>query len=182
MAVLVIALICGVVVGVATGGRVRNLGRLRYRAWPVLIAAAGTQVLLGDLPGPGRWGLAVIDCGAVVAWSWLNRTSGRWMSGLDLFGLGVVLNALVMAANRGMPVSRAGLASAGLSPKMDVARGHLYKHVIMTAHTRIRFLGDVIPLAPLRTVMSAGDVLMLAGIVITIGVGTHADTDVPLAA
>lgn len=78
--------------------------------------------------------------------------------------LGLAANALVMAANAGMPVSRASLAAAGFSPGMDVARDDLYKHTAMTVHTHLAFLGDAVPVRLLHTVVSAGDIVMLVGL------------------
>jgi Family of unknown function (DUF5317) len=73
---------------------------------------------------------------------------------------------MVIAANRGMPVSAGALRSAGLSPAMDVAHGHLFKHVAMSGSTHLAYLADRIPL--LVGVLSAGDVVMLIGIAVTI--------------
>ncbi len=47
---------------------------------------------------------------------------------------------------------------------MDVARGHLDKHVTMSSHTRLSVLGDIIPVHLARIVLSPGDVIILAGI------------------
>jgi hypothetical protein len=83
--------------------------------------------------------------------------------GFGLVAVGVACNALAIAANGGMPVSAGALADAGLS-HINVTRGHFYKHVLMTAHTYLRWFGDIIPLRLVRTVASPGDVLMLIGI------------------
>jgi hypothetical protein len=78
----------------------------------------------------------------------------------------VVLNAIVMAVNGGMPVSRFALVAAGFPKTMNVAQGHFYKHTAMTDLTRLRLLGDIIPFHLARTVLSPGDLLMLMGIAV----------------
>jgi hypothetical protein len=164
MAILIVAILSGYVLGRGTGGRLSNLGQMTWRAWPLLLLAVGTQMLLGDLPGAFRWAVAVADCLAVATWCGLNRPAGRRLAGSDICGLGVGLNALVMAANGGMPVSRSALGAAGLSTRMNVAHGHLYKHLAMTARSHLRWLGDIIPVPWVHTVLSGGDVFMLVGV------------------
>jgi hypothetical protein len=72
-----------------------------------------------------------------------------------------------------MPVSRWALVEAHLSGITNVTKGHLYKHVPMTAHTSLRALGDIIPVGVVRTVVSIGDVAMLVGIAITVALATR---------
>jgi hypothetical protein len=45
-----------------------------------------------------------------------------------------------------------------------VDQGHLWKHVPATAETEVAWLGDVIPVAPARSVISVGDVFLLGGV------------------
>lgn len=173
MTVMLAALAAGGLAGLALGGRLSNLGRVRIRSWPVLVAAVVVQASLGLVPGPARWILALGCCGAVV--TWCARNLGRsWLcAGLVLVGSGVVVNATVMAANRGMPVSAPALAAAGMPRNMDVAQGHLYKHVAMTDRTTLAQLGDFIPLRPARSVLSPGDLAMLAGIAVVTAAATE---------
>jgi hypothetical protein len=84
----------------------------------------------------------------------------------------VVFNATVMALNAGMPVSAPALAEAGLRKSMDVARGDFYKHTAMTGHTTLAWLGDTVPFHFAHTVLSPGDLLMLAGIATVIWAAT----------
>jgi uncharacterized membrane protein (Fun14 family) len=97
---------------------------------------------------------------------WLNRKE----SALLVVLVGAFLNFLVMLANGGrMPVSLEA-AEAVLDPYyVEILRnGTLYgKHAIMTAHTHLAFLGDIIPLAKpyyKQQVISIGDVVESIGI------------------
>jgi len=167
MVVMAVALLIGCMGGWATGGSLSHLATFRARAWPLLAQAVLLEAVLGLTSGPLRTVLAVGACLTVAGWCAIDSTQARrFPYGQGLIGLGIVLNATVMALNSGMPVSASALAAAGLSKTMDVARGHLYKHTAMTVHTRLRLLGDVVPLRLVRTVLSPGDLLMLAGILV----------------
>jgi hypothetical protein len=164
MAVMAAALLVGCIGGWATGGSIARLACLRVRAWPALLAALGLEACLGATSGPLRPTIAVTACLAVACWCAANSRRGQLCYGPGLIGSGVVLNATVMALNGGMPVSAAALAAAGFPRSLDVAQGHLYKHVAMTSHSRLGLLGDVLPFHLARMVLSPGDLLMLAGI------------------
>jgi hypothetical protein len=113
----------------------------------------------------------VLASHAVVAvWLTVNAVSqGGWRrAGIVAALLGWLLNLAVMLPNGGMPVSRAAMVEAGSVPA-DVTDGNLSKHVLLTDDTVLGALGDVHPLAPLRVVYSAGDVLLLAGLVVILG-------------
>jgi hypothetical protein len=45
------------------------------------------------------------------------------------------------------------------------------KHVAADEHTRLRSLGDIIPVAPIGKVVSVGDIVLLAGTAHLIAVG-----------
>ncbi len=173
MVVLVLAVVAGAVAGIVTGGRLAALTRFRLRAWPLVVAALAAEVSLGALPAEFRWLVAVAGSSAVVVWSLRNRQGATGKAPLDLIATGTALNSIAMAANGGMPVSRWALRHAGLGGHFDVTHGHLYKHVAMTAGTHLRALGDVIPLAPGRMVLSAGDVVMLVGVALLVRAGTR---------
>ena len=86
--------------------------------------------------------------------------------GAVLVLVGWVMNATVILANRGMPVE----AAAARWMDWDPARDRLSKHVTMTSMTRLRFLGDIfrVNLLVERTVISVGDVFLLAGFAVAI--------------
>jgi hypothetical protein len=167
MVIMAAALIAGCVAGLAAGGSLTRLAGARVRAWPVLVAAVVIEACLGATSDPLRTVLAVTACLGVVGWCAANRgPERRFPYGHGLISTGVVLNAVVMAVNGGMPVSRFALAAAGFPKTMNVAEGHFYKHTAMTDLTRLRLLGDIIPFHMARTVLSPGDLLMLMGIAV----------------
>jgi hypothetical protein len=153
--VLIAPPVAGLVAGYLLGGRLAGFRDVRIRAlWLVWLAAAVQFAQLrmgGSLGGPM---LAVVFA---IVLTWLGVNLVRWPVAIRwagvVVGLGAALNGLVIALNGRMPFSYAGGGPAGETPK-NVAAG---------AHTRLAFLGDVMPIAPLHVLISAGDILIAAG-------------------
>lgn len=159
----------GTAVGLARGGRLRRLLALRLRAAPLAFACLGAQLALGagggSPPPVLRDAVVVASYAGIGLWLVLNARSQR--DGLRLafvvLAVGWLLNVVPMALNDGMPVSAAALRAAGASGE-EVDEGNLWKHVPATSSTEAAWLGDVIPVAPARAVISVGDVVLLAGV------------------
>jgi hypothetical protein len=77
--------------------------------------------------------------------------------GAAVIGAGSFLNFVVIAANGGMPVDAAQLASVGGAFPTDGL------HLALSPSTRLGEFADVIILAPFRAAYSVGDVLIAAG-------------------
>jgi hypothetical protein len=92
--------------------------------------------------------------------------------GTGLVAVGLLANALVVGLNGAMPVSDAALGRAGVSTQ-DIVSGEDPRHELAGQGTRLRSVGDVIPVAlPLRPeVVSPGDVLVAAGLAQLVVVG-----------
>ncbi|MCS6867715.1 DUF5317 domain-containing protein [Thermus sp.] len=90
----------------------------------------------------------------------------RHLRSLYLVLLGLSLNTLAIFANGGhMPVSLAALERAGVEGWEEVLKTRADAvHTLLEEGTRLPFLGDVIPLPPLRKAVSPGDLFILAGI------------------
>ncbi|WP_460388465.1 DUF5317 domain-containing protein [Thermus thalpophilus] len=90
----------------------------------------------------------------------------RHLKSLYLVMVGLLLNTAVIFANGGhMPVSAEALRRAGLGDFTPIVKtkGDAV-HALLDETTRLPFLGDVIPLPPLRKVVSPGDLFILLGI------------------
>ena len=73
-------------------------------------------------------------------------------------------NAVPIAANGRMPHTEAAVRAAAMTPA-QLARGATSpKHVDADATTRLLWLGDVIPVRPIRMVVSPGEVVLLLGV------------------
>jgi hypothetical protein len=170
-----VALVGAVGAGYALGGRWSAITSIRLR-WRRLVVAAVLAQAGGSLVGvlgvgdPRRAyvvGLAVsAGCAAVFCACNLR------VSGVPLVTLGLVSNAVVVAANGAMPVSIVAALHARV-PIVDIAAGRDDRHEIAGLDTTWRSLGDVIPVPlPVRPeVVSPGDVLVAAGLAELVAVG-----------
>lgn len=87
------------------------------------------------------------------------------VAGVPLVALGLISNAIVVTLNGAMPVSIFAASRAGVST-LSIATGNDPRHTIAGIGSRLRTLGDVIPV-PLPVapeVVSPGDVLVAAGL------------------
>jgi uncharacterized protein DUF5317 len=80
------------------------------------------------------------------------------LPGMVLAALGLALNLLVISANGAMPVATGAI---GISPQVQDSG---FKHEWLNESTNLPWLADIIPVRPIRSVLSVGDVLLAAGI------------------
>src|SRR5690606_28481780 len=93
----------------------------------------------------------------VVTWLVLNRR----LPGVAFVAVGLVMNAVVMAANGAMPVGPEAMNALGLGD-LEVPPG---KHTLLTEDTRLPWLADIVPIPPLRSIISAGDIVLAVDLV-----------------
>ncbi len=168
MSLAVVVLVGAVLAGVAVGGSWRRLAslplqRLELVVLAVLAQAGGAVVgLLGVADESTSYvvGLAV---SAALALAFCFRNAR--VAGVPLVTLGLVLNAVVVGANGAMPVSIVAAYHARV-PIVAIAAGTDARHEIAGDGTALPWLGDVVPVPlPLRPeVVSAGDILVVAGL------------------
>ena len=154
--------------GLLLGGSVDRFSRLPLRRRELIWVAAGAQVAAAVGGGPlypiGLAASAVL----VAAFLALNRG----LRGTGLLALGLICNAVVVGLNGAMPVSASAAARAGTTTQA-LRTGRDQRHNLAGPTTRLRRLGDVIPVPfPVRPeVVSAGDVLVAAGLAQLVLVG-----------
>jgi hypothetical protein len=160
--------VCSIVVALVAarlaGGRLSAVERLPVHGLMLLLLALAI-LFLGEvlgwlgLPAGPLYALALGLSGLLVGCFMLVNHS---VTGTGLIAAGLFLNALVVGLNGAMPVSAYAAARAGVGTAA-VADG---RHEAANSHTRLRLLGDTIPVAlPLRPeVDSVGDLLAAAGL------------------
>ena len=149
----------GLLLGWGLGGALRNLALVEVRLWQVFPAALALQVV--PLPESSYLPFVVL----VVSYVFLiGVTTLNWrLRGFPLILVGLVLNAVPIFINQGMPVSAEAVVAAGGSVD-EVPRGPGSKHHLSTGEDDLTSLGDVIAVrAPFRAVVSVGDLLMYSG-------------------
>jgi hypothetical protein len=166
MLILVVAIVAGLGAGYALGGRLRNLENLKLRmSWLVILALTIQFVIFSPLGEPfGEAGVIVlhlVSYALLIAFAIVN-----WRDiGLRVAGLGITLNAIVIAANGGfMPASRTALEFAGFAVSTEPHNNS----VLADDGVRLLFLGDIMSVphwVPLiANVFSVGDLLITVGV------------------
>jgi hypothetical protein len=160
-----IAVALGLVAGVAAGARPTGAAGARTRWWPVAVAGMSLQAVTVVADLRGALGLAAVLASfvALAAFAVANLA----ITGMRLVLLGLTLNLTSMVVNGGMPVRGEALVRAGLVEPADVGRVDLGpKRHLETEDDPAPGLGDVLPVAPLRQVLSVGDVALAAGLAV----------------
>ena len=159
MRLTVFALVLAVGTGYVLGGRLARLAAVRIRLpW---LAFAGIALQLAPVAGTAGYVVLLASFAMLLAFTGLNIRA----AGFVLIAVGLVLNCAVIAANRGMPVTRSALVSSGqASLYEDLLRNGGTKHHLATDDELFPFLGDVIPIGPpVRQAVSIGDLWVYAG-------------------
>src|SRR5712692_3774817 len=162
----------GVVLGLAAGGSLSNLARLKFR-WPwFLVGAVVIREVVTFTPlsrVEGAQYVYVVSLALIVIWTvWhLKRLPGVW-----LVTAGALCNLIVVAANGGrMPVS-VDIAKAQLGGVL-FQRGTIGQYTLMGPDTHLGFLGDWLSVWPLPQAYSPGDLLIAMGLALVILVAMH---------
>jgi hypothetical protein len=168
MGLAVVVLVLAVAAAVATGGRWRRLADLHLQARGLVVAAVVAQVggaLFGiaGFADARRAYVVGLALSAICALAFCARN--LHVPGVTLVSAGLVANATVVALNGAMPVSIVAAYHARV-PIGAISAGTDSRHEIAGIGTRLRWLGDVVPVPlPVRPeVVSAGDVLVAAGL------------------
>jgi hypothetical protein len=147
-----------------TGGRLGRLLELRLRAAWAALAALALQVGITTLAPAGSTSLHELLHAASYVLAGICIAANRRLSGLPILALGAVLNSIAIAANHGvMPASERAMRIAGLAPADHFANS------APVAHPHLLALGDIVPVPgpwPLGNVISIGDVLIVAGLLV----------------
>ncbi len=171
---LIIAVVLGLVLGLAARGDILNLARVQLR-WPgvifiALILRIATEWAIGaEIGAIAALRLPLFTVGFVLllAGLWVNRRQ----PGMSLAFVGILANAVAIVANGGfMPIWEPSLVAAGFSAS-DVAPNGFHVLISSTdldAAFLIQgvLLGDIVPLpVPLiANVISLGDLFLTAGL------------------
>jgi Family of unknown function (DUF5317) len=163
MILIVLAALCTLTVPL-TGGHLSRLADVRLRGLWVPILALAIQVVIVTLAPGGNETLHAVTHVATYVLLGVFLVLNRGLSGIWIIGAGAAMNGLAILVNGGvMPASETAQRIAGL--KLG-AGFHNSAHL---AHPLLAWLGDVIPWpGPLPNVLSIGDCLIFAGMVVVL--------------
>jgi Family of unknown function (DUF5317) len=167
MLLIASVLVIAVLLGYVAGGRLRALEQLRLRWW--WLAPLGLLMQLAPLPLHGHVdkqvsvGLLIASYPVLLAFVWRNIR----LPGLPLMFIGLAMNLLVISVNDGMPVTRHALEASGQGNLLqDLIHHGGAKHHLAGPDDALLPLADVIAIGPpVRQVVSAGDLVVYAGLV-----------------
>ena len=155
-----------------TGGRLARLGDLRLRRGGLALAAIALQVLVVSVAPRGLAGLHeilhVASYGLLAAFGWANRR----VTGVPVVLAGGALNLLAIVANGGVMPTDPDVAAAAAN---HAAAGE-FLNSVPVADARLGFLGDVLATPaslPLHNVYSAGDVVIVLGLLVIVHAACH---------
>ncbi len=167
-----VGLVIGLLVGFLRKGSLRGLAEYRFTCIWLLFGTLLIQILIF----PWVLGTVVIEraTGVLHVTSYVLATAFLLANVRYFWPIlpGLVLNLLVIIANAGfMPSSSVALRRAGEHATADAllssADGTLANIRLMTEHTRLNLLGDILWVpewVPLATAFSVGDVLIALGV------------------
>jgi hypothetical protein len=168
---VIYAIPLALLVGRLQGGRIERLADLGFRWWWLAVGGFVAQLLLfstplGRLAGDAAPGLYVASTVAVL----LAVLANLHLPGIKLVALGAASNLAAILANGGyMPADPRALEFAGLSPAAEGV-----SNSIVSTNPALGFLTDIFAAPdwlPFANVFSIGDVLIAAGIAMTIVAG-----------
>ncbi|HUH07231.1 MAG TPA: DUF5317 domain-containing protein [Egibacteraceae bacterium] len=160
MSLVLLTVVAAMAIGYVVGGRLANMASVSLRGTWLLAVAVAAQGILAAVSGAGGPvtsvgpALLLTSHAALLGFMWRNR----WLPGMPLIFIGIVMNIAVIAANGAMPVSREAILA--ISPDAAFDPG---KHRILEDGDRLTFLADLYPVRPIRAVISLGDVLLAVG-------------------
>ncbi len=160
-------ILLSVLAGYLVGGRLRGFERLRLKYWWLAPVGLGLQALpLPDARHGTDFLVRMGVLGASYVLLLLFAGVNIRITGMPLLLVGLTLNAAVVIANGGMPVSRHALEVSGQTEVLKLLTADEgAKHHLMTSADRLTPLADVIPIPPpIRQVASVGDVFVYAGL------------------
>jgi hypothetical protein len=155
------------VIGFLAGGRLSGFEGVQVRWWGLAIIGLAVQFV--PLPeGEGGPDLVVRTIVLAISYGLLLTFAIRnvRLPGVALILVGLAMNAAVIVANGGMPVSAEALRTSDQTEVLnDLEQAGADKHHLETEGDVLTPLGDVIGVpSPIAQAVSVGDILVYAGL------------------
>jgi hypothetical protein len=165
---LILAVAVGIIVGLARGGSFANLSRTQLHGVPLVFAGVVLQIASTIAERADLTWLPLALVLGSFALTFGFAALNRRLPGMTLIAIGALMNFIVIAANGGMPVSLDALDRAGLGNPFEGGAVTKGAHHALDDDDRVTFLADVIPIKVTANVVSAGDIVIWAGLLLLI--------------
>jgi hypothetical protein len=166
MRVTILALLAGLagsLVALAVRPRLRDISLGPVR-WPALLVVAVLAYRLPawlDTSGALALGLVLAAYAGLVVFTAANVR----LRGMIVVLIGLLCNAAVLVVNQAMPVDEEAVVAAGVAQEEEIPRIELDPpREWRTSEHRLVLLTDIIPVTPLREVVSFGDLILAVGL------------------
>ena len=165
---LFLAVAVGIIVGLARRGSFANLSRTQLRGVPLVFAGVILQLgsTLAERADLSWLPLGLVLCSFALTFGFAALNAR--LPGMTLIAIGALMNFLVISVNGGMPVSVDALDRAGIGNPFEEGGVTKGAHHALDDDDRLTFLADVIPIKVTANVVSAGDVVIWAGLLLAI--------------
>lgn len=165
LSVAVVAI--GVALGIARGGRIDAVRSARPQWWALLVIGFALQAFAENVDITGATSLSVIGMFLLIT----GLVANAQIRGSLITAFGVTLNLIVLALNGAVPIRFEALSAAGIiddaTERSQVTSvGHLLE--LETADTTLASLGDTIPAGFANSVLSIGDLVTFAGVIVIV--------------
>ncbi len=160
-----LAIALGVVLGLLRGGSLSALKSVQVRYWPLLILGIVLQSAehWGDLGG--RLVLYLVGVALLMTVTMLNVH----LKGAAITGFGLTLNLMTVLVNGHVPLRVESFKAVGGMPLDSDPADYTIVNGLWQFEdddTLLRPLGDIVPVPVLDDVVSFGDLIMLAGLIV----------------
>jgi Family of unknown function (DUF5317) len=157
---ILITIASATIVGLLAGGSFRYFPSIPLGWWSLAIAGIVLQFL--PLTGDAEYWALVASFALLLAFALLNIRA----PGFILIFTGLLLNAVVIVANHGMPVAREALVGSGQESTLsDLRESGGAKHHLADDDTVLLVLGDSIVVPdPVGVAVSVGDLCAYLGV------------------
>ncbi len=160
MLLLVLAVVLGLIAGLARPSLGARSARVRIGYLPLLVLGAGASAVSRIVPDH----LATVAMGVSLAVLLGFVLGNAHVTGVLVIGLGLMLNLVGLVVNNGIPVRPDALVRAGVVERSELptTRVSAPRH-LETPTDRAAVLGDVVPIPFASTVLSFGDLIVVLG-------------------
>jgi hypothetical protein len=163
MGITIVAIGAGLLIGFLTGGRIKYLGERSFRLGLVFAVGVAFQLLITYGPRSVPVAVLLLSYACLMTFAVANLD----LRGMGLIAIGIALNFIVIAANRGMPVDPAAIRTAGVYSSAELRHKVIEgKRHLQRSDDRLLWLSDIIPasLPGYPQVVSFGDLILYVGV------------------